>query len=556
MGYLEMTSIGADLPENLFEEERQMKYLKHFSTRRTRQSRPIPGSAQVANNAGGFAWAVDDWARLDRFLVLGSEGGTYYVRERELTVRNAEAVLRAVRADGVRVVNRVVEISEAGRAPKNDPALFVLAMCAGEGDVKTRQAALDALPRVARIGTHLFHFLEYAKAFRGWGRGLREAVAAWYNDKEADRLAYQVVKYRQRDGWTHRDVLRLAHPKPGTEAHNAIYRWVTQGETNGCKGTGAPKMIYAYGLAQAATTASAIIELIQAHGLTREMIPTGFLNDPDVWAALLERMPLMAMLRNLGNMSKVGLLTRGNWDAIDTVTSRLGDSERLNEARIHPLAVLAALNTYSQGKGVRGRGQWEPVAQVVDALDAAFYETFGNVEPVGKHVALALDVSGSMTWGNIAGVGGITPRTGSAAMALVTAATERRHTFLAFARQLVPITISPRQRLDDVCAQLDGMPFGGTDCAQPMLWALEQRVQDVDTFVIYTDSETWAGNVHPSQALEQYRRKYNPRAKLVVVGMVSNGFSIADPGDAGMLDVVGFDTATPRVIGDFATGRV
>jgi hypothetical protein len=44
-------------------------------------------------------------------------------------------------------------------------------------------------------------------------------------------------------------------------------------------------------------------------------------------------------------------------------------------------------------------------------------------------------------------------------------------------------------------------------------------------------------------------------ARLVVVGMASNGFSIADPRDAGMLDVVGFDTGTPQVIADFATGE-
>jgi 60 kDa SS-A/Ro ribonucleoprotein len=41
-------------------------------------------------------------------------------------------------------------------------------------------------------------------------------------------------------------------------------------------------------------------------------------------------------------------------------------------------------------------------------------------------------------------------------------------------------------------------------------------------------------------------------AKLVVVAMASNGFSVADPDDAGMLDVVGFDAATPQVISDFA----
>ena len=48
------------------------------------QRLPIPGAGQIANSAGGYAWAVDDWVRLDRFLVLGSEGGTYYIGERDL----------------------------------------------------------------------------------------------------------------------------------------------------------------------------------------------------------------------------------------------------------------------------------------------------------------------------------------------------------------------------------------------------------------------------------------------------------------------------------------
>jgi len=36
--------------------------------------------------------------------------------------------------------------------------------------------------------------------------------------------------------------------------------------------------------------------------------------------------------------------------------------------------------------------------------------------------------------------------------------------------------------------------------------------------------------------------------------MTSNGFTIADPSDAGMLDVVGFDAAAPALIADFARG--
>ena len=111
----------------------------------TPQSLAIPGTTQAPNSAGGFAWAVDDWTRLDRFLILGSEGGSYYATEQALSRENAEAVVRCVAQDGLRAVARIVEISVAGRAPKNDPALLALAIAASLGDEPTRKAALDAL---------------------------------------------------------------------------------------------------------------------------------------------------------------------------------------------------------------------------------------------------------------------------------------------------------------------------------------------------------------------------------------------------------------------------
>jgi 60 kDa SS-A/Ro ribonucleoprotein len=269
-----------------------------------------------------------------------------------------------------------------------------------------------------------------------------------------------------------------------------------------------------------------------------------------VWEALLADMPMTAMIRNLATMTRVGLLAPGS-NATKNVVAKLGDNTRLAKARIHPVAVLAALLTYKSGRGAKGSSTWSPIAQIVDALDGAFYATFKTIEPSGKRMLLALDVSGSMSWGTIAGVPGLTPRVGSAAMSLVTAASEKDHTILGFSDKLVPLAISPRQRLDDAVAAIDRIPMGGTDCAQPMIYAQKNKV-DVDTFVVYTDNETWAGSVHPAQALRAYRQARGIPAKLVVVGMTSNGFTIADPNDAGMLDVVGFDTATPPVISDFA----
>lgn len=546
-------------------------FTQHLSTRLRRlatpQAEPIPGSAQVPNSAGGYAWDVGPWARLDRFLVLGTEGGTFYVGERALTRDAAKSVEACLAEDGERVVRRVVEISESGRAPKNDPALFVLAMAAGLGSDATRRAALAALPAVARTGTHLFHFLAYVKAFRGWGRGVRSAVGRWYTRKAPADLAYQVLKYQARDGWTHRDALRLAHPAPPSVAHDLLFRYAVKGwegvlELRGTDDVGIVERIEAVQALRAMSPAEAA-RVIRTYRLTREMVPSELLAHAVVWEALLEGMPINAMVRNLGTMSKVGLLAPGS-DASRTVAARLADGSAIRAARLHPLALLVALRTYAQGHGMRSAAQWDAVPQVVDALDGAFYLAFGNVTPTGKRTLLALDVSGSMV-SPVHGMPFVTCREASAAMALVTAATEPHYRMVGFTNGphpsmhsgmglgsgLTPLAVSPRQRLDDAVTSIARLPMGGTDCALPMVVATRERWA-VDTFVVYTDNETWAGAIHPAQALREYRERMGIAAKLVVVAMASNGFSIADPGDPGMLDVVGFDTATPQVIAEFA----
>ncbi|WP_089719690.1 TROVE domain-containing protein [Candidatus Entotheonella palauensis] len=545
------------LRDELKRRRAEVERRRFIRQRETPQHRPIPGSAQVPNSAGGYTWAVDDWTRLHRFLVLGSEGGSYYASEAKLSAENADAVLRCIAADGPRVVDTLVAVSEAGRAPKNDAALFVLALCAARGHDETRRAVIEALPRVARIGTHLFHFVAFVDALRGWGRGLRQAVGNWYNARPARDLAYQALKYQQRDGWSHRDVLRLAHPKAPDEPHQTIYHWIAKG----WEWVGemphpdvALQQIWAFERAKRAGSAEELTELIRTYRLPREAVPAHWLAKPQIWEALLEEMPMTALLRNLATLTRLGVLTAGG-QATRRVTDQLTNREWLQRARVHPIAVLSALKTYARGHGARGRHTWQPIASVIDALDAAFYATFDNVTPTRKRWVLALDVSASMGWGNIAGVPGLSPRVASAAMALIQAATEPENTIVAFSTTMRPLSLSPRQRLDDVVKQVQKIPMGGTDCALPMVWAMDNHVA-ADVFVIYTDNETWHGNIHPAQALSQYRASMGIDAKLVVVGMVANSFSIADPNDAGMLDCVGFDTATPQLISDFATDQL
>src|SRR6266540_1495537 len=509
-----------------------INYATIFNRRVAPQSQRIPGSTQVANSAGGYSWEVDDWTRFDRFLILGAEGGTYYIAERDLVKQNHDALVRCIKADGIRAVNRIVEISDAGRAPKNDPAIFALALVVTHGDAQAKAHAFANMGKVCRIGTHLFHFAEYVNAMRGWGRGLRNAVAGWYVEREAGDLAHQAVKYQQRDGWSHGDLLRLAQPKAPSPQHDAVFRWMLSGSSASLADSlgerevkrkvrgedrvakyaavGAlPKLIEAFERAKKASSQAEIVKLIDEFDLPREAIPTQWLNEAKVWEALLERMPMTAMIRNLGKMTSIGLVKPFS-DAKKLVLRKLKDETALKRSRIHPLAVLVAQKIYAQGHGDKGALKWSPVSAIVDALDAAFYATFSNVEPCNKPVLLALDVSGSMAASNIAG-SCISAREGSAAMALITAATEQEHEIIAFSAPtrgghggmhgggepgITRVSISPRMRLAEVIKVIEKIPMGGTDFALPMLWAARNKLH-VSGFITYTDSETWAGNIHP-----------------------------------------------------------
>lgn len=545
-----------------------MSYLLQTPTaKKTPQSKPIPGRERemTRNSAGGFAFTADSFTRMERFLILGSEGGTYYVGEADLTKQNIDNMRACIAKDGARAVKMIVDISLSGRAPKNDPALYALALASSFNDEAVRREALAALPLVARTGTHLFQFCAFVDSMRGWGLRLREAVARWYHQKTpVEKLGYQLVKYQQRNGWSHRDVFRLVHV---SNMNEAIYRWVITGSAGivlprtipAMPKKGQAERVYpaAVGLLPAVIVAfengkgadeATIISLIREHGLTREMIPTEHQKSPAVWEALLHKMPTMAMIRTLGRMSASGLLAPFS-DASKVVVERLENRQLLREARVHPIAVLTALMTYKQGRGVKGSLTWTPVPQIVDALDAAFYMAFDNVKSTGKNFCLGIDVSSSMAFGQVAGVPGLTPNAGAAAMAMLIARTEPNHFIGGFATRFVDLGITKSDRLDTACAKAQ-RDFGGTDCAVAINHALANRYP-VDAFVIITDGETWAGETHASQAIVKYRQNAGRDAKLIVINMTANRPTLNDPADAGSLDVVGFDSAVPTLINGF-----
>jgi 60 kDa SS-A/Ro ribonucleoprotein len=508
--------------------------------------------------------------------------------------------------DSKRTVDRIVSISDEGRAVKNDPALFALAVCSVHGDEVTRAYANKVMPKVARFSTAFFTYVDAVIALKDGrkGKGLLRAMGRWYTEKDAVKLAYQICKYpgRSVDGqrWTHADLLRMCRlgreRKPGlvsrngramtipTEDHATVFHYATHGVTTAKEVTKRKAAFYASdslkkqeaaGLTTAqfdalkdsklkyiwghekcskATEIKEVVSLVGEFNLTRESVPPHFRNELEVQRALLPKMPMTALIRNLGGMTSSGLLKSLSSEVSDVV-DKITDEENLKRARIHPMSIMMALKTYSNGAGMRTT--WKPVSAIKDALEDAFYKAFKFVEPTGKRFLYGIDVSGSMGgfyWGN-SDQTGMTPREAAAVVAMTCARTEKNYEMMAFSHDFVPLQVTARDSYNTVMKRTSNLPFGGTDCALPMTWALKKELE-VDVFVILTDSETHSGSLHAFEALKKYRKAINSDAKLAVLAFESSKFSIADPSDAGMIDIVGLDANVPKVLSEFAAGNL
>lgn len=528
---------------------------------RTPQTRRTPGRTdEVRNNAGGFVFEVSDKDRLERFLILGTDGGTYYTSERKLTEQNMAFVKALIRKNSRGVIDVLANVADENRAPKNAASIFTLALVlAEENSDKMYLRESGVVNKVVRTSTHLFEFANYIDALGGWGRAKRSAVAMWYEGKDANQLAYQAVKYRQRDGWTHRDLFRKVHPV-GVDS--------TVGNFILGKGTGvnSPDSIRGFAEMQNAGTVKEVVSILNKYkNLPWETIPTQFLTEKKVWETLFYNGAIgqTALLRNVTRFAKLGMFD--DMVFAGDVSAALADKDRIVKGRLHPVAYANALGIYGKGavgSSAYGYGShgarsinWTPNAKVLGAIEAGFYESFAAVEPANKATYVAVDVSGSMTWGAPAGLVGMNYMEAAAVMAMVTVRTEPYAVIKAFSTGMQEVGVSDADSLATVIQKFSSLSFGGTDVAAPIVDATKNRLK-VDTFVVYSDMETWAGDRKPFQALEDYRQSSGRKARLAAVGLASTGSTVTDPKDKGSLNLVGFDSTAPRVLADFSAGRI
>ena len=374
-------------------------------------------------------------------MLTGKHAGVFECNSR-VESGDCEAFLQGCIESGYGgdVAALIVDARDRNLAAKPDVLIVACAMVAAtDPSSQGRAEAWCAFDKIVWTGTQLFMFVHhYHRKWKGsWGRVARSRVAGWYSSKTPGALAKQVTKYASRviDGnrWTHKDVLRLCHYKP--DARVDAVRHLVVGyahcgrDARRCLDAGdAEGDQTSYGFLRAVehvatvTDEAAVVSMIETYGLQKEHLPSERLTSPEVWRALVVRMQPMAVLRNLGRISSLGLLTDPR------VRTHVAATLSLPKASIlHPYGVFIAKLCYEGGAG--RNFSWTPDKFVSVLLSSLFEELLGvpddadyvNVPHDGRarRVMHAIDVSGSMMFGALAGSTGASLRQAAAGLAHV-----------------------------------------------------------------------------------------------------------------------------------------
>ena len=185
----------------------------------------LPG--QIANNAGGYSFPLPLEQEWMRYLIIGSksDNGSYYQCGGAIATTISKCIMAAVSSPATcaHLIRDIVDVSVSARAPKQEMTMMSLAAAVVfPPDYACKAQALAAINQVCRIPTHLFMLVQYirdlsqdkTKPGKGFGKGVRRALTEYYTSRNGLELAILVTKYKNREGWTHADLISLLHINP------------------------------------------------------------------------------------------------------------------------------------------------------------------------------------------------------------------------------------------------------------------------------------------------------------------------------------------------------
>lgn len=446
------------------------------------------------------------------------------------------------------------------------PIAYALALCARDKRKKVSKLAYEALPDICRKPTQLFQFLSFCRTrfnCRGWPRSHRKAIAAWYTENQQYRnnprkLALHVTKYKRRHMLSQKRVIKACHPKPPDKTFSYIFRFVTKGIEKADEINADEKDFeIVKGYISAVNSIKKkhkrgemedIIEAIHKWKVPWEVIPTKQLKEPEIWRALLhQKMPMTAMIRNLGRMSRLELFKPKSREE-QIVCNRLRTVDSLEST--HPIQLLGAFAAYRRGRGLRDDSMhtWEVNREIERALlDSYHLSSARHSERMQSKVLIAIDVKMEMDFHTL-GIPSMSCKEAAIALSLLFGSIFEVET-ISFYKSARTVSLDqPSGELFDTDFSDNHSDHGETNYDVPFRYAEEKKFE---ILLLLTDTLETKEIDKIRRSFRKMKQSNTARYKKCVVVCFKNSRPASEPGNNSMLDVVGVDEHAVEVIKDF-----
>lgn len=465
---------------------------------------------KVINDACGYSYEVTKEILFDRFLYLGVISDNLYNSVSE-QIRINIANVREL--PYTYVVDKAVNALANNKVHSIHPAMLSLAIVFRSDDVNARRYVANNINKAFNTPYYLYTFVNYVQQIRrGWSKLLRKIVSTYYQELDTYKFEQYAWKFKQRDGWSHKDLIRLSHPVFDESKKDEIAKFILNPDyiPVGCDNINAVKRI------QHSVSEDVIADLVTKFNITREGIPTEYMTNVTVLEALVKNMPHQALLRNLNNLTKHGVSHSLILDRLKTVSKN---------SKINVFHSLLAYLMYSKNDNA--------YYNVLHFLEEYIIETFKTITKIKGKTLIAVDVSGSMqTTSSISKELSCTDVAAVLASLLHNVCDNSEvYTFDTRIRKIdIGKNISLKEVQKKLCAN-----GGGTDVSLPF------TLPNFDNIITITDNMTWAdGNRYESESyISNYRRRNGNHVRAVNIQAVVNEYTNFSTNDAGTLDIPG-----------------
>lgn len=554
-------------------------------------------AAPTRNYEGAPAFVRGDEEQLVRTLMTGSFEPTFYATDTELA-GEAIGLFRHFAIEDPHFLAQAIVYARTEGLLRVAPITALVVLSAAES-ADAKELFRRAFPKVIQTPGDLQDFLTLCRgsALRGMGKTVARAANRWL----AGMSQYHAIKYgSESQQMSLRDIYRMTRPKLAGEA-NAIARYIVKGEV-------APELAQIAGYeafkreaqafratraslsdVEAAAAEGRMLALVAEHRLPWEVVAGQALPSAALWSAMVRQMPYMALLRNVRNALKYGVMD--DPALLASITGVLADPKRVEMSKQLPFRFYSALKALEgdggeqrDGRRASRRGHQMPLVSVPPAgpqdapepepesgsakapavqalraaLEAALEHSFVNMPELGRRVLVANDISGSMsarpsaksdmTMAEIAGIFAAAVFKKAEAGAIV-----------SFDTTAHPRTVSKVQGIAEIARAISGHG-GGTSLSAPIEYAFggkhPARVYDVAVFI--TDSESWYDHLTRNRGvldlIREYRTRVNPELKCFFVQLMPYQHAVVPEGEPGCWYIYGWSASILSYIASAVSG--